>query len=365
MRDPFSWSFPIRRVFGVTIRVHIFFIVFFLGSILRVVFWSAPPAHPTDTIPEGSWIDITVILSLLFLSVLLHEFGHAFGARFVGGDCEEILMWPLGGLASVDVPHTARANFITTAAGPAVNLFFCIVSTVLLLVVYSSPLQPHWWWPWEPYLGRFDNSGQVELWTWSGEAARVMWYHPANILCWFFRVNYMLFLFNMVLVGFPMDAGRLLQCILWPRVGYRQATLTAVFAGFVVAVLLGVFAIWKQDFIAFGLCLFIIWACKNQWMILETGGDDALLGQYDFSQGYTSLERDEPPTPRVRRRSWWQRWLAQRAAKKTQRETEEREADEGRMDQLLDKIQRQGKEALTEEERRFLKRVSERYRNRH
>ena len=34
------------------------------------------------------------------------------------------------------------------------------------------------------------------------------------------------------------------------------------------------------------------------------------------------------------------------------------------MDQLLEKIQRQGKAALTDEERRFLKRVSDRYRNR-
>jgi stage IV sporulation protein FB len=344
--------------------VHILFIVFFLGSVLRVAFWSPPSLHPEDKLPEGSWIDMTLILSLLFLSVLAHEFGHAFGARFVGGDCQEIMMWPLGGLASVDVPHTARAHFITTAAGPAVNLFFCIVSTLLLLIVSTTPLQPQWWWPWDPFIGRgFDQT--VELWSWSGAAVNVSPYSPANLLCWFFRVNYILFLFNMLLVGFPMDAGRLLQCVLWPRVGYRQATLVAVFAGFVVAVLLGVFAIWKQDFIAFGLCLFIIWACKNQWMILETGGDDALLGHYDFSQGYTSLERDEPATPRLRRQSWWQRWLAQRAAKKIQREAEEREAEEGRMDQLLDKIQRQGKDALTDEERRFLKRVSERYRNRH
>ena len=43
---------------------------------------------------------------------------------------------------------------------------------------------------------------------------------------------------------------------------------------------------------------------------------------------------------------------------------ENREADEQRMDQLLDKIQREVKGALTDEERRFLKRVSERYRNR-
>ena len=179
-------------------------------------------------------------------------------------------------------------------------------------------------------------------------------------------MNYILFLFNIILVGFPMDSGRLLQCVLWPRVGYRQATLVAVFAGFITCVVLGVYAVWFYDFLALCLCLFIWWSCKNQWMILETGGDDALLGQYDFSQGYTSLERDEPPAPpRVRRVSWWQRWLQQRTARKIQREMEQREAEERRMDELLDKVQHHGMAALSDEERRFLKRVSERYRNRH
>ena len=120
-----------------------------------------------------------------------------------------------------------------------------------------------------------------------------------QLISWTFRVNYILFLFNIVLVGFPMDSGRFLQCILWPRVGYRQATLTAVFAGFVCCVLLGIFSMWQNEMIALALCLFIFISCKSQWMILETGGDDALLGQYDFSQGYTSLERHEPPAPRV------------------------------------------------------------------
>ena len=36
-----------------------------------------------------------------------------------------------------------------------------------------------------------------------------------------------------------------------------------------------------------------------------------------------------------------------------------------RMDALLEKVQREGLQALTDEERRFLTRVSARYRNRH
>ena len=367
MRDPLSWSFPMGRLFGVTVRIHLLFVVFVLVSLLRVAF--DHPRHPEDALPEGAWVDLLAILTLLFLSVLAHEYGHAFGARFAGGDCQEILMWPLGGLAYVDVPHTPKANFISTAGGPAVNLLLCIVCVLLLLVVHAKPIEPPWW-PFA-YNGRFaidaagHSEGMVRLFTWAGEPQDVLWYSGANLLSWLFWVNYVLFLLNMVLVGFPLDAGRLLQCILWPRVGYRQATLTAVFAGFITCVVLGVYAMWQNDVLVLCLCLFVFVSCKNQWMILETGGEDPLLGHYDFSQGYTSLERDEPPPPRVRRQSWWQRWTQQRTAKKIQRELEQREAEEKRMDELLDKIQRLGRTSLTAEEQRFLKRVSERYRNRH
>ena len=68
--------------------------------------------------------------------------------------------------------------------------------------------------------------------------------------------------------------------------------------------------------------------------------------------------------PRLRQ-SWWQRWQQARAAKKLQRETETREADERRFDALLEKISTHGLAALTDEERRFMKQYSDRYKNRH
>jgi hypothetical protein len=75
------------------------------------------------------------------------------------------------------------------------------------------------------------------------------------------------------------------------------------------------------------------------------------------------LERDQPRQA-TRRTSWWKRWLDGRRARKLERETRTREADERRLDELLEKVQRQGMSALTDEERRFMKRVSDRYRNR-
>ena len=74
----------------------------------------------------------------------------------------------------------------------------------------------------------------------------------------------------------------------------------------------------RNEVLAVFLALFIYFACHRQWLLLETGGEEGLFG-YDFSQGYTSLERDPvQAAPPVRRVSWWRRWLQERAAKKQQ-----------------------------------------------
>src|SRR3954471_22938607 len=102
MHDPFAWSVPLGRLFGVTVRVHWLFPFVALGAVLQVAFHKPYPEYKP---PEGAWVDAAVLIGLLFVSVLLHEFGHCFGARAVDGDAQEILLWPLGGLAACEVPH--------------------------------------------------------------------------------------------------------------------------------------------------------------------------------------------------------------------------------------------------------------------
>jgi hypothetical protein len=181
------------------------------------------------------------------------------------------------------------------------------------------------------------------------------------LLARIFWLNWCLFLLNLF-PGFPLDGGRMLQCILWPYYGFRQATITAVYVGFVVTLILGIVAIGRNEVLVGFLALFVYVSCRNQAFLLEAGGEDALLG-YDFSQGYTSLDGDQP-APRRRRRNFWQRWLDERARRKRQRQEEKQEAEERRMDELLEKVQREGLQALSDEERRFMKRVSDKYRNR-
>ena len=359
MRDPMSWSFSIGRLFGVLIRIHIAFPIVVLGLLLSTAMRQPPPGY---VYPEGLWIDVALISAMLFVSVLLHEFGHCFGARSVGGNAEQILMWPLGGLASCEVPHTARANFITVACGPAVNLVLCLACLIGLFFAHSVVLMP----PWNPLPDYFpwrSVDQMVKLHTWGGVEQQMPVYSSAVFLARFFWINWFLFLFNVVLIGWPLDGGKLLQATLWPHIGYRQATWYAVLCGFGVMVILALYAIIFERALAVFLVIWIYVECSRQMLILETGGDESLFG-YDFSQGYTSLERDQPKAPEPPRQSWWQRWKQRRAEARAEREREVREADERRMDMLLEKISAQGMASLTDEERRFMKQFSDRYRNR-
>src|SRR5207245_2629309 len=98
--------------------VHWLYPFIVLGMIGRVALQKEKDG--SYSFPDGAWIDATIITALGFVSVVLHELGHCFGARYVHGDAQDVVVWPLGGLAYVDVPHNARAHFISTAAGPAV-----------------------------------------------------------------------------------------------------------------------------------------------------------------------------------------------------------------------------------------------------
>src|SRR5215510_2093939 len=105
MRDPMAWSLKLFRVFGITVRVHFLFILITLILIGREAL--------RDGAPAGAWWAVTLLCGLLFVSVLLHEFGHCFAARSVDGDASEILLWPLGGLARCEIPHSPWAHFVT------------------------------------------------------------------------------------------------------------------------------------------------------------------------------------------------------------------------------------------------------------
>jgi stage IV sporulation protein FB len=370
MRDPISWSFPVGRLFGVTIRIHVFLPLLMLALVLKAT---------TQGVSLG---EASLLMAILFASVLLHELGHCFAARAVDGDASEMLLWPLGGLAYCDLPHTPKAHFVCAAGGPAVTAILALISGSALLFCsltpplnpLESPYQPRLWnWrdaayrtPAGPSVGEAEapsakTEGHFEITAArpAGPQPLAFWQVIAAQVFW---LNWVGFILNL-LPGFPLDGGRMTQAVLWWQSGdYRASMATASYAGFIVMLIIAVFAVVGDSVLGLCLALFIYVNCKQQLIMLESGGEESPFG-YDFSQGYTSLEGAAPAAPPRRKRlNFWQRWLQKRTAKRAQRDIERRESEDRRMDELLDKVQTHGFSSLTDEERRFLVRVSARYR---
>ncbi len=392
MRDPMTWALPVFRAFGIQVKIHVLFIVVTLGLYLRQVTMKDAYVSPWDVFA------FTVLL--LFVVILLHEFGHCFGGRAVGGEAHEILIWPLGGLAFVDVPQTPRAHLVTVAAGPGVNLLICVLTGV---VIFGAGFVPKFNPLADPYVcemtqyreGRTYTSdyrvllyrpGTAEPAKPSNEAAAatayealkagrtqaakeafahagVEWAVAPSWLVWVqrtFWLSWVLFLINL-LPAYPLDGGQLLQGFVWARTNYRQGIVVAGYSGFVISLLMLVAALWVDSTLILSLAIFMYWSCSTKLASLDS--EEGAFG-YDFSAGYTSLERDDPPPKRAKRGNFFKRWMQARAARRLQREAEQRVRDDERMDALLEKIARSGKASLTDEERRFMERVSARYRNR-
>ncbi|HVK18818.1 MAG TPA: site-2 protease family protein [Fimbriiglobus sp.] len=383
MRDPMSWALPVFRAFGIPVKVHIFFFVITLGLFVRQV-------APKDSVL--SWDSVLFFtVFLLFGIILLHELGHCYGGFRSGGEASEILIWPLGGLAYVDVPHNWKAHTVTAAAGPAVNVVLCLVCG---LVLFANGLLPGVNPIYDPYVSEMKNYRDGRVYTseygWNlyrpGSQDRVnlpdemqaklskpdessaalvnatleravadTWLVWVNRTFW---LSWVLLLINL-LPAFPLDGGQIMQGLIWARSDYRRGTTIACYSGYVVGVLLLIVAIAANEALLLGLGLFMFYASSVKLHALEV--EEGVYG--DFSQGYMSLDRDEP-APRPRRPNVLKRWLQARAARRLQREIEQRQAEDERMDSLLDKIARFGKDTLTDEERRFMERVSARYRNR-
>lgn len=383
MRDPMSWSISVFRAFGIQVKVHLLFFIFTIGMFLRQV------GMEGNSVWWGDVFLFTIVL--LFGIILLHEFGHCFGARYVDGDAKEVLIWPLGGLAYVDVPHNPRANFITTAAGPGVNVVICLACAIGMAGAgYLPSLNPLK----NPYTAEVYNYQEKRVetsryGTAAGQFEAVKKSLPQDMqksitpemqaefirhsgidrqeapvgVVWAYRVFYLswiLFLFNLI-PAYPLDGGRLLQSVVWARRDYRKGVVVAAYTGFVVAVLFLIVSIWKNEALFMGLALFMLYESSMALYRLEM--EDGGPFGYDFSAGYTSLEKDDDAPPKPKRVGWFKRWRQARAARRIQAEAEERARDDERMDQLLEKIARSGKESLTDEERRFLERLSARRRN--
>jgi hypothetical protein len=175
-----------------------------------------------------------------------------------------------------------------------------------------------------------------------------------------FWLSWVLLLFNLI-PAFPLDGGRMLMALVWRTTDYARGMTVASFSGYICGAIFLVVSIASNETMFMGLALFMIF---ESWRNLkQLDGETGAFG-YDFSAGYTSLNAGEEEEPRRRKQvGFLRRWLNARTAKRLRREVEDRERDDQRMDELLEKIARHGKQSLTDDDRRFMERVSARYRN--
>ena len=86
------WSFSLGTVKGTAVRIHWTFILF-LGWIVLAAYGAAG---------AGAALGAGLFFLLLFLCVLLHEFGHILTARKFGVQTRDVVLLPIGGVAQMD-----------------------------------------------------------------------------------------------------------------------------------------------------------------------------------------------------------------------------------------------------------------------
>src|SRR6201993_2075963 len=118
-----SWSLPIFRVAGIQLRIHITF--------LLLIVWLAFGYYSQGG--SAAAASRVIFILLLFLCVVLHEFGHAFAAKAFGINTPDITLLPIGGVARLErMPEEPVQELIIAVAGPAVNV---IIAGCLFLVL--------------------------------------------------------------------------------------------------------------------------------------------------------------------------------------------------------------------------------------
>lgn len=309
---------PVFRFRGIHVYLHSSFIVFALLVLIFGV-W-----------PGASWQPSVESIIILFGIVLLHEFGHCFTARWVGGDADEILMTPLGGLALATPPRRPLPTFLTVAGGPAVNVIICLITALAM-------------WGIRHYVHQSLKSALFDFHSWFS-----LYFH----LSWIYVTSLALLLFNLLPI-FPLDGGQMLQSILWPKFGWYKSMIFACVTGIIGAVVMAMVSIATRQFLMIVLWAGMLMYCIQMRAYVRAAGPEE---SEDFSASLSYAQENNAPR-RKRRISRWRRSRLRRQARME-------EEEQGKIDAILAKVSAHGMQSLTWMERRALKRATERQRQR-
>ncbi len=200
------------------IQVYLHFSWFLIAA------WQLTQRNYSYTSPVWSVFEYIALFGI----VLLHEFGHALACRQSGGEANQIVLWPLGGIAFVNPPRRPGAVLWSIAAGPLVNVVLLPILSLALLTEGAGSLNfglflQHVWW-----------------------------------------INLGLLIFNMLPI-YPLDGGQILRALLWFPLGEIQSLRIASVIGLFGGACLALVAIWNWSFWLGILAFFIFSRAIAGW----------------------------------------------------------------------------------------------------
>lgn len=279
MRD----SFGITTFFNTSVRSQRWFGLLesavMNGSFRVATFWSIPVRlHWSFSLliffviymgkqQNQSWLHIGIsalFVLLLFLCVLLHEFGHALSAKYFNVPTRDITLLPIGGMARLDkLPEKPLQEFVVAIAGPAVNLVIYVLLSTFLYFEYHLT---------------FDINDLLHF-----RSNRIIIDPTAGFLASLMQANLILAVFNMV-PAFPLDGGRVLRALLSVPLGRTKATAWAVFLGQTLAIGFFIYAFlplglnllpddsslhelidWQFQPVLMFIAFFVIYTARNEY----------------------------------------------------------------------------------------------------
>src|SRR5215510_13016527 len=231
-----GWSIKLFDVGPTAVRIHMTF--FLLLAWIGAIHWARGGA------PQA--IDGVIFIVLLFVSVVLHEFGHVLAARHYGINTPEITLLPIGGVASLErMPEKPSQEIVVALAGPLVTLIIVVVLTLVLGA-------------------RFDLTQMAQL-----EQAQ------STMLGRVAAANVALVLFNLI-PAFPMDGGRVLRALLAIPLGYTRATRIAALIGQGLALVFAFIGLMGSPLLIL-IAIFIF---------LAASGEAGYVQAREFTRGY-------------------------------------------------------------------------------
>ena len=223
------WSFKIARIGGIDVRIHVTF--FLLLAVLASYYGAQGGA--------GGALKVIIFFLLVFLCVLLHEFGHAFAAKAYGIKTADITLLPIGGVARMErMPEKPAQELVVAIAGPLVNV---VIAAGLILVI--------------------NLTGNLNL-------REVLDPTKFSALWALLYTNVMMVIFNLI-PAFPLDGGRVLRALLATRLSYARATQIAATVGQALALLMGIWAFYKGPALLVLIAIFIYMGAESESSLVQ------------------------------------------------------------------------------------------------